>query len=153
MLMLDKQKSQIVQEVAGCLLNLSICGRRIFFGIFFPNRSSSLDLGNLRQVLLDLAQVLQQVLILAVEIFNFRFKKSFISGPERVTAWAASATGKLQRKLVREALSKPNVASKYAFENSRRDLHKALLCTALKSQCDILKKECQKFQIYEKLQN
>ena len=31
-------------------------------------------------------------------------------------------------------VSKPNVASKYAFESSRRDLHNALLCTALKSQ-------------------
>ena len=32
------------------------------------------------------------------------------------------------------ALSKPNFAIKYAFESSRRDLHNALLCTALKSQ-------------------
>ena len=31
------------------------------------------------------------------------------------------------------AVSKPNFASKYAFESSRRDLHNALLCTALKS--------------------
>ena len=31
------------------------------------------------------------------------------------------------------AVSKPTFASKYAFESSRRDLHKALLCTALKS--------------------
>ena len=30
-------------------------------------------------------------------------------------------------------VSKPNFASKYAFESSRRDLHNALLCTALKS--------------------
>ena len=30
------------------------------------------------------------------------------------------------------AASKPNFASKYAFESSRRDLHNALLCTALK---------------------
>ena len=29
------------------------------------------------------------------------------------------------------AVSKPNFASKYAFESSRRDLHNALLCTAL----------------------
>ena len=29
------------------------------------------------------------------------------------------------------ALSKPNFASKYAFESSRRDLHNALLCTVL----------------------
>ena len=28
------------------------------------------------------------------------------------------------------AVSKPNFASKYAFESSRRDLHNALLCTA-----------------------
>ena len=31
------------------------------------------------------------------------------------------------------AVSKPNFASKYALESSRRDLHNALLCTALKS--------------------
>ena len=31
------------------------------------------------------------------------------------------------------ALSKPNFASKYAFESSRRDLHNALLCTTLQS--------------------
>ena len=30
------------------------------------------------------------------------------------------------------AVSKPNFASKYAFESSRRDPHNALLCTALK---------------------
>ena len=29
------------------------------------------------------------------------------------------------------AVSKPTFASKYAFESSRRDLHNALLCTAL----------------------
>ena len=28
------------------------------------------------------------------------------------------------------AVSKPNFASKYAFESSRRDLHNALLCAA-----------------------
>ena len=32
------------------------------------------------------------------------------------------------------AVSKPNFASKYAFESSRRDLHNALLCTTLQSQ-------------------
>ena len=31
-------------------------------------------------------------------------------------------------------VSKPNFARKYAFESSRRDLHNALLCTALQSQ-------------------
>ena len=31
------------------------------------------------------------------------------------------------------AVSKLNFASKYAFEISRRDLHNALLCTALKA--------------------
>ena len=31
------------------------------------------------------------------------------------------------------AVSKPNFASKYAFESPQRDLHNALLCTALKS--------------------
>ena len=31
------------------------------------------------------------------------------------------------------AVSKRNFASKYAFESSRRDLHNALLCTAIKS--------------------
>ena len=32
------------------------------------------------------------------------------------------------------AVSKPNFAGKDAFESSRRDLHNALLCTALQSQ-------------------
>ena len=32
------------------------------------------------------------------------------------------------------AVSKPNFARKYALESSRRDLHNALLCTALQSQ-------------------
>ena len=31
------------------------------------------------------------------------------------------------------AVSKPNFASKYAFESSRRDVHNALLCTALQA--------------------
>ena len=31
------------------------------------------------------------------------------------------------------AVSKPNFASKYSLESSRRDLHNALLCTALES--------------------
>ena len=31
------------------------------------------------------------------------------------------------------AVSKPNVASKYSLESSRRDLHNALLCTVLES--------------------
>ena len=31
------------------------------------------------------------------------------------------------------AVSKPNFASKYALESSRRDLHNALLCTVLES--------------------
>ena len=30
--------------------------------------------------------------------------------------------------------SKPNFATKYALESSRRELHNALLCTALQSQ-------------------
>ena len=32
------------------------------------------------------------------------------------------------------AVSKPNFASKYPLESSRRDLHNALLCTVLKAQ-------------------
>ena len=32
------------------------------------------------------------------------------------------------------AVSKPNFASKYSLESSRRDLHNALLCTVLESQ-------------------
>jgi len=32
------------------------------------------------------------------------------------------------------AVSKPNFASKYALESSRRDLQNALLCTVLKAQ-------------------
>ena len=41
------------------------------------------------------------------------------------------------------AVSKPNFASKYSFESSRRDLHDTLLCTALKSH--FLPKICQNF--------
>ena len=37
------------------------------------------------------------------------------------------------------AVSKPNFASKYSFESSRRDLHNALLCTVLYSQIFVLK--------------
>ena len=33
-------------------------------------------------------------------------------------------------------VSKPNFASKYSLESSRRDLHNALLCTALESICE-----------------
>ena len=39
------------------------------------------------------------------------------------------------------AASKPKFASKYAFESSRRELHNALLCTALQSQFFL--KNCQ----------
>ena len=53
-------------------------------------------------------------------------------------AHAASATQGIRTRrtrnlsrLVREAVSKPNFPSKYALESSRRDLHNALLCTAL----------------------
>ena len=35
------------------------------------------------------------------------------------------------------AVSKPNFASKYAFESSRRDLHDALLCTAFAQLCNL----------------
>ena len=51
--------------------------------------------------------------------------------------------------LVREAVSKPNFASKYAFESSRRDLHNALLCTAMQAQFFV--KICQKIVFF--LQN
>ena len=34
------------------------------------------------------------------------------------------------------ALSKPNLASKYSLESSRRDLHNALLCTVLESEVE-----------------
>ena len=48
------------------------------------------------------------------------------------------------------AVSKPNFASQYAFESSRRDLHNALLCTALKSHfsknCWKFSKICETFQ-------
>ena len=42
------------------------------------------------------------------------------------------------------AVSKPNFARKYAFESSRRDLHNALLCTALQSQFFV--RNCQNFR-------
>ena len=46
--------------------------------------------------------------------------------------WCSAVTG--SDKLLEgsfSAVSKPNFASKYAFESSRRDLHNALLCTVL----------------------
>ena len=49
--------------------------------------------------------------------------------------WAAAPRGigqTLQGSV--SAVSKPIFASKHAFESSRRDLHNALLCTALQSQ-------------------
>ena len=42
-------------------------------------------------------------------------------------------SGKFLTRLVRDAVSKPNFAGKYAFESSRRDLHSALLRTSLQS--------------------
>ena len=49
------------------------------------------------------------------------------------------------------AVSKPNFASKDAFESSRRDLHNALLCTALKAHffvktARMLPKNCEFFK-------
>ena len=57
--------------------------------------------------------------------------------PTMFPATTASSQPRLDRTnfrgLVREAVSKRNFSSKYAFESSRRDLHNALLCTALNS--------------------
>ena len=47
-------------------------------------------------------------------------------------SWAAAHRQTLEGSF--SAVSKPNFASKYAFESSRRDLHNKLLCTALQSQ-------------------
>ena len=47
------------------------------------------------------------------------------------------------------AVSKRNFAIEYAFESSCRDLHKALLCTALKSH--FFKKICQNFPKFAKI--
>merc|ERR1719163_163276 len=49
------------------------------------------------------------------------------------------------------AVSKPNFASKYAFESSRRDLHNTLLCTAPKSH--FFKKIVEFAKICENFQN
>ena len=52
------------------------------------------------------------------------------------------------------AVSKPNFASKYAFESSRRDLHNALLCTALKSHFSKhLLEICQRNKCYSQQSN
>ena len=51
--------------------------------------------------------------------------------PDKVSNLYAESGQTLQGSF--SAVSKPNFASKYALESSRRDLHKALLCTALKS--------------------
>ena len=55
------------------------------------------------------------------------------------------------------AVSKPNFASKYAFESSRRDLHNALLCTAPKShffkKLVEFAKICENFQKFCEIRN
>ena len=50
----------------------------------------------------------------------------------RIALWRQSIGQALQGSF--SAVSKPNFASKYASESSRRDLHNALFCTALQSQ-------------------
>ena len=57
-------------------------------------------------------------------------------GPEGPAPPALEARAEGARQTLHgsfSAVSKRNFASKYAFESSRRDLHNALLCTALKS--------------------
>ena len=56
-----------------------------------------------------------------------------------ISAEMAAAAGWLHRSIGQtlqgsfSAVPKPNFASKYSLESSRRDLHNALLCTVLES--------------------
>ena len=52
---------------------------------------------------------------------------------ETIEAGGGAVAGRQTLEGSFSAVSKPNFASKYAFESSRRDLHDALLCTALKA--------------------
>ena len=54
--------------------------------------------------------------------------------PRAVSAYTHTARMRQTLPGSFSAVSKRNFASKYAFESSRRDLHNALLCTALQSQ-------------------
>ena len=54
-----------------------------------------------------------------------------LGGGERVQREALGMRQTVQGSF--SAVSKRNFASQYSFESSRRDLHNALLCTALKS--------------------
>ena len=54
------------------------------------------------------------------------------SSPKRMGAAGRSIGQTLQGSF--SAVSKPNFASRYSFESSRRDLHNTVLCTALQSQ-------------------
>ena len=58
-----------------------------------------------------------------------------LAGGEQSGAYDPGGGGWLYQQTLDGSFStvpKPNFASKYAFERFRRDLHKALLCTALK---------------------
>ena len=72
------------------------------------------------------------VAVVARVVPPLRFQTAPRSNPGRSLSLAAALRGigqTLQGSF--SAVSKPNFASKYAFESSRRDLHNALLCTAL----------------------
>ena len=62
-------------------------------------------------------------------------------GP-KMAEFAANFTG-----LVRDAVSKPNFASKYAFESSRRDLHNSLLRTATALKSHAFLKICENYSL------
>ena len=59
-----------------------------------------------------------------LEISNFNFKFPRARNIEMIRYYRRTLQGSFS------AVSKPNLASKYSLESSRRDLHNALLCTA-----------------------
>ena len=66
---------------------------------------------------------------------NLKTRPTLAAAAAAARAEAVAARGVRQTlKGSFSAVSKPNFASKYAFESSRRDLHNALLCTVLSSQ-------------------
>ena len=87
----------------------------------------------------------RQLLEVAIETADSHARRLLDSAIEYVT-WVANKRfeiSKFKFKIPRartselqgsfSAVSKPNFASKYSLESSRRDLHNALLCTVLES--------------------
>ena len=128
----QRLKDAILSNPSVCVLDVQLYGSRVSgFGenadvdatVFVPGHDAVPVLqmleGALPRLLPDF-EVLERVYWVAnkrFEISKFKFKIS------------RARTSELQGSF--SAVSKPNFASKYSLESSRRDLHNALLCTVL----------------------